>query len=137
MRDMYQFVLGTALSEQEQKLLAASFSAVRFAQPLSVAALADACIGVQGPVSFCNSTARQQDSGGFSMHTLIRSDVDYQAAWSSVGLIKRLIAALPLFGCWLFFHILDLQARRTANSWKAVDQQLTSAGMFLAVYGNN
>jgi hypothetical protein len=70
MRDMYQFVLGSALSEQEQKYLAASFSAVSSARHLTSAGSAGACRGVRGPVSTCNSSTIQQDSGGFSRHSL-------------------------------------------------------------------
>lgn len=65
-RDAYQFVLGNALSEQEQKLLAASFSAVSN----TCYALIDAR---SGSSNFSNSVgqkdsscaaAGQQDKGG-------------------------------------------------------------------------
>jgi hypothetical protein len=54
-RDAYQFVLGNALSEQEQKLLAASFSAVSMTLDVLVYA-------PSGTSRFSNSVGQQDSS---------------------------------------------------------------------------
>jgi hypothetical protein len=59
-RDAYQFVLGNALSEQEQKLLAASFSAVSCHVPTPADSVTDHHDGQKD--SSC--AAGQQDRGG-------------------------------------------------------------------------